>query len=280
MNEQAHTNLDVSSIQRGCIHDGDGVRTTVFLNGCHLHCPWCCNPETSHIVAYFVDSDKCEEFRSSSLCADCFNHGGGRPLHECPFGAVKPTSSRLDIAHLFETLLKDKNLYHESEGGVTFSGGEPMLQIDALTPLLSKLTEAGINIAIETTLYVPAQSVELSAPYIDEYIIDLKLQPSMFLDEEKYLSIISSNLELIQSKRKRFRIVFFNGVESRTADIITALKLLNIKDIEILKCHNLAENKYKKLGLDFAPHEVTDSNIECFAKALSDAGINSITMNA
>lgn len=201
-------------------------------------------------------------------------------MHECPFSVVKPTSSGFGVPQLYETLLKDKNLYTESGGGVTFSGGEPMLQIDALTPLLSKLNEAGINIAIETTLYVTAQSVELSAPYIDEYIIDLKLQPSMFLDDEKYLNTISSNLEQIQSKRKRFRIVFFNGVESSTADIIKALKQLNIKDIEILKCHNLAENKYKKLGLDFTIHEVTDSNIESFVKALSDAGINSITMNA
>lgn len=201
-------------------------------------------------------------------------------MHECPFSVVKPTSSGFGVPQLYETLLKDKNLYTESGGGVTFSGGEPMLQIDMLTPLLSKLTEAGINIAIETTLYVPAQSVKLSAPYIDEYIIDLKLQPSMFLDEEKYLSTIGSNLELIQSKRKRFRLVFFDGVESRTADIIATLKQLNICAIELLKCHNLAENKYKKLGLDFTRYEVTDSNIESFAQVLTDAGIKSITMNA
>ena len=201
-------------------------------------------------------------------------------MQECPFGAVKPASSKLEVAMLYETLLKDKNLYAESGGGVTFSGGEPMLQIDALTPLLSKLTEAGISIAIETTLYVPQTAVSKSAPYIDEYIIDLKLQPSMHLDDERYLNTISSNLEIIPSKRKRFRFVFFDGVESRTADIIAALKRLNICDIEILKCHNFAENKYKKLGLDFTRYEVTDSNVESFSQALTDAGINSITMNA
>lgn len=224
LKEQVHTSLDVTSVQRGCIHDGDGVRTTVFLNGCHLDCPWCCNPEASHNIDYFVDVDKCAEYQSGALCTKCVRKGGERPLQDCPLGVIKPSASRYDIIDLYDIILKDKNLYDESGGGVTFSGGEPMLQINALSPLLGKLTDAGINIAIETTLYISPAAVELAAKYIDEYIIDLKLQPSMLLDDEKYNNIITANLEIIQPKRKRFRIVFYDGVESRTADIITALK--------------------------------------------------------
>lgn len=146
--------LNVTSIQRECIHDGPGIRTTVFLKGCIFHCPWCCNPETISKKAQFIDNEKCIKLKGikSIICRNCERYGGRSKIAECPFGVTQPISHYYDADTLFEILLKDEKLYNLSGGGITFSGGEPLLWTKELKPLLQRIKSKNISIYIETTL--------------------------------------------------------------------------------------------------------------------------------
>lgn len=115
--------LEVTAIQRGCVYDGMGVRTTVFLKGCPFSCPWCCNPETLYSSPlFFIDNQKCikEKGLSSSLCRKCIRNGGFDTLECCPFGVSEATSRLLSVEELANYLLRDKDLFYLSGGGVTF----------------------------------------------------------------------------------------------------------------------------------------------------------------
>ena len=169
--------LRVTNIQSGCVYDGPGVRTTVFLKGCSLHCPWCCNPETiSYEKQWFIDDRKCVSRQGlcSELCNPCVRLNGVRSIHSCPYGVAEPAFHDYSPEKLLEILLKDNELYKESHGGVTFSGGEPLLQSEELVNLLNLLKGFGIHIAIETTLFASTEALAVVLPYVDFYIIDLK----------------------------------------------------------------------------------------------------------
>ena len=138
----------VSNIQRFSLHDGPGIRTTIFFKGCNLKCPWCANPENIDFMPTPYINDNTKE--------------------EGIFGY------EVEALELYEEIIKDKEFYKLNNGGVTFSGGEPMLQMRQLEPLLQKLKEEKINMCIETALQVPKELVEIAQKYIDEFIIDTK----------------------------------------------------------------------------------------------------------
>ena len=216
----------VTNIQRFSLHDGPGIRTTVFLKGCNLHCPWCANPENIdyEITKYHNDSE------------------------EGTFGYD------IELDDLLTELLKDKDYYKINNGGVTFSGGEPLLQFKTLEPLLKKLKELKINIAIETALQVPTELVQIALKYIDKFIIDMKI-----LDPEENKRIIGgntdlykNNIKLVQSTKKidLIRIPLSNEYtlkENNINIVLDFLKEVNPLKVEIFKIHNLAESKYKLL---------------------------------
>lgn len=244
--------LRVTNIQRGCVYDGPGVRTTVFLKGCSLHCPWCCNPETiSYEKQWFIDDRKCVllQGQSSHICDPCERRDGTRSIHSCPYRVAEPTSHDYTTEEILAILLKDKELFKESHGGVTFSGGEPLLQAKELSLLFDKLKELKIHIAIETTLVASEQALGFVLPYIDYYIIDMKLQPQMKLSDKSYLLSIKKMLSLMREKQKCFRMVFVDEVFDNQEKVLNALQLLNIDAIELLLYHNLGENKYARLAM-------------------------------
>ena len=152
----------ISDIQRFCLHDGPGIRTTVFLKGCSLRCPWCCNPETINF--------EIEETNEN------YKYG-----------------YEIDLEDLEKEILKDIK-YYENGGGVTFSGGECLLQFDKLEPLLKSLKNQGVNICIETSLTVPEKYVDIAIKYVDEFIIDIKILDE--LCEEK----INGNIKLYKNR--------------------------------------------------------------------------------
>ena len=120
----------VTNIQHFCLHDGYGIRTTVFLKGCSLRCPWCANPENINMnIEKYVEKLNNKEIEK--------NYG-----------------FNITIDELYSEIVKDKNFYSNG-GGVTFSGGEPILQINELEDLLIKLNNENINITFETALFVP-----------------------------------------------------------------------------------------------------------------------------
>ncbi len=243
--------LSVTSIQRGCVYDGPGVRTTVFLKGCSLHCPWCCNPETlSPGVDYFIDESKClfKKGINSALCSNCERNGGKEPVNNCPFGVCEKTSQDYEVEELFTVLIKDKEQYNNG-GGITFSGGEPLLQAYALRPLLEQIKKESIHVAFETTLVVPFDNFNYVKDYIDLFIVDLKLQKESVLPP-KYYEQIKERLNVIRSNRADilYRLVVVPTMEEYLSDVISVINSLGISNIELLRCHNLGAAKYRRLN--------------------------------
>lgn len=279
--------INVSSIQNICIHDGTGLRTTVFLKGCYLHCPWCCNPETiSPHTNYFYNPDKClyNKQIESALCIGCEIKGGLRPKEQCIFGAYKATSQSLTTHELLKMLLRDQYMFEESNGGITFSGGEPFLQASNIKELLQQLKKRNINIAFETSLFCPHNSFTLLLPYIDTFIIDLKLQYGFIINKEinhNYSSEFLQNLQLLQKQKDKlliYRYVFIpESLEDRISreKFITTLCVLNINHLEILPYHILAQKKYEQMNIKFHKFKLpTTTEISLLTTLLKDNNIN------
>ncbi len=268
--------LKVSSVQRGCVHDGRGVRTTVFLKGCALRCPWCCNPEMmSDGDEVFIDEGRCLRNRNiaARFCAPCERRGGGRPVAECPLRTGEPVARYYSAEELYGMLAKDAALFSRTGGGVTFSGGEPLLQSEALLPLLRKLKRGGIDIVFETALAVPAESVANVLPFADGFLVDIKLQPQMKLHDAAYIGRMKSHYSLLEGRRLASRMVFVNDMAGHREKIVSVLKYLGISQLELLLCHNLGAKKYEKLGLPYADYSADRGLMAEFSACLSAEGI-------
>lgn len=253
------SNIEVCSIQKLCVHDGPGIRTTVFLKGCYLRCPWCCNPETiSDSFEYLYNEDKCLLTRGlkSILCGDCERVGGMRKKEECPFNAYKPVAHSYTQEELLDILLEDRSLYTESLGGVTFSGGEPFVQAERIVPLLKVLKKENIHVVVESSCYCPHESLAILDGLVDLYIVDLKLQYGFIksdLSDCDYLNDFYANMEYLQrqDKKRVFRLVYIPEVldlDGKRQDVLQMLILLRISFLQLLPYHNLAISKYKQLG--------------------------------
>ena len=197
----------ITDIQHFCLHDGPGIRTTVFLKGCSLNCPWCANPECI-----------------SSKIENGFGYD-------------------ISLEELETEILKDVPFY-KTGGGVTFSGGEPLLQIKNLEPLLKKLD---INICFETALFVPPKSVKLAIKYADEFIVDIKILDKKTCKRiiENDINIYLNNLQILDLDKVTFRIPICEYTLNDTELIIDLLKKYPPKNVEIFIIHNLANDKYK-----------------------------------
>ena len=276
--------LNVSNIQRVCFHDGPGIRTTVFLNSCLLKCPWCANPETSKLTKKYVLNDNCKK-EKCPFNIDC--NGIKSSMEElennyirCPIGAIEKTQNLYSIDDLYKLLINDKFLY-ENNGGVTFSGGEPLLQSKNLSKLMKKLADNNINIAMETCLFASKTMLEDVINYVDLFIVDIKI-----LDTEKCLKILGGNLDLffeninlIFSKEKKviFRIPLIEPYitnKENMGKIYSFLKTYKPLKVEIFKGHNLAKEKYYKLGLKYEDVKtISDEDIKLIKKIIEDLGI-------
>ena len=275
--------LRVTNIQRGCVFDGPGVRTTVFLKGCTLKCPWCCNPETlSQEKEWFIDDSKCLRLKgvSSAICEECERNGGTRKINLCPLGVAESTSTDFSAEEMFEYVLRDENLYNISGGGVTFSGGEPLLQAEGLVPLLCKLKERNISVALETTLVAPSDCLEKIKEYVDIFIVDVKLQPQMLLNSPNYIRRLLDSFDVLRDYCKIFRMVFVDEVWANKMKVTEILQKLGISELELLVCHNLGSSKYKKLSLYNADFTSDRNNAELFKSFLSEKGIRTTVLSA
>lgn len=270
--------LRVTNIQRGCVYDGPGVRTTVFFKGCPLRCPWCCNPETQQFEEeWFVDNEKCLKNRGvpSRLCLNCVRYGGKETEHSCPFGVAENTSNDYESKELLEILLKDYSLFTQTNGGITFSGGEPLLYSDSILPLLVNLKAFGVNIVLETSLISPQDNILLLLPYVDCWIVDLKLQPQLFLYDLKYLNRMKNNLDVLRDEYVLYRMVFVDKMLEDAKTVINCLEQLGVESVELLSCHDLGKKKYLKLSREFYSYSADQTNARLFARIINDNGINS-----
>ena len=214
--------LKVLKIQRTCVHDGPGIRTTIFFQGCGLRCLWCQNPEALSFQPDMV------------------------------------TDSDYSIPDIIELISRDKDYYCKTNGGVTLSGGEPLLQApDSLIPLLESLKKENIAVAVETSLHVPWENIEKLAPYVDLFLADLKVVGDEGL-HKKYTrqdsKLIHDNIKklIALNANVKFRIVMvpgYNDGENNIKAVADFLKSVNHNSIELLKYHNMYEEKARRLGL-------------------------------
>lgn len=158
----------IFDIQRFSVHDGPGIRTTVFMKGCSLRCGWCHNPEGLRMepqVQFFEEH-----------CIGCGRCGGSRTLEnvdKCPAGAMKRVGEKVDPERLLEEVLADLDFYG-NDGGVTFSGGECLLQADFVRHMLQALKERGVTTVVDTCGNVPWENMEKALPYCDTWLYDIK----------------------------------------------------------------------------------------------------------
>lgn len=242
----------VSNIQRFCLHDGPGIRTTVFFKGCNLRCPWCANPES---IEHYIQE---------------YEHNGKKGSY----------GKEMTLNQLEKEVLKDIE-YYKTNGGVTFSGGEPLLQFEKIEPLLKRLKEKDINICIETALTVPTDLVDIAIRYVDEFIIDIKI-----LDQENVnkingnLKLYYENIDKIFKNKKKvtFRIPLAKGyivTERNINRILDLLSKYKPDKVEIFKIHSLAEKKYKTLNKEMVIlEEISNEEIEDIKKRIEELGIH------
>lgn len=265
------------NIQRFSTHDGDGIRSILFLKGCSLACPWCQNPESrSPDLSLLYDQRLC--LSDCNLCQDkndhinrddndvltidrdCLTTNDIENLRDvCPSQALTVCGKEETVDELCEQLLKDKPFYLQSEGGVTFSGGEPLLQPDMVSAIASRMHEEGINTAVETCLHVPWKNIEKVLPHIDCWLTDLKhTDNDIFLSwAHGSLKRIHSNLEKLAKHAKRIVIRVpvvpgFNDNEVALKKIIDfAAGLDNCDELHLLPYHTLGINKYQLLDMPY-----------------------------
>ena len=268
--------LEVTAIQRGCVYDGHGVRTTIFLRGCPFTCPWCCNPETLNgSPTYFLNDEKCLKLKGfiSSLCTGCERNEGNVPVSYCPFGVFEPVSKFYDFHRLLQEVKRDEEVFKKSGGGVTLSGGDPLIHAKSLKPFLKSLFNEGISCAIETTLYFKQVDIfESIIMLIKEWIVDLKLQIENYKSD--YMDVVSRNLALLRKNGRdiRFRIVYVDTLKA--TEVLKAFVSLNVDTVEVIKCHSLSKIKYQKLGLVFKDYSTSEENYSQFVSDLKNGGIN------
>ncbi len=162
----------VFDIKRCSLNDGPGIRTTVFFKGCNLNCFWCHNPEgISPKKQYAFFRHKCTN------CGACGKHKG-KSFEElafyCPSQARKVYGREYTVEELFDIIIRDKDYYSATGGGVTFSGGECMLQIGFISELAKRCKENGISVAVDTAGNVPYENFERILPYSDVFLYDVK----------------------------------------------------------------------------------------------------------
>ena len=259
----------LTNIQRFSLHDGPGIRTTVFLKGCSLRCPWCSNPENLVMRPQEYEKDGARGvygrwYEPEALAEECLKD---KAYYR---GQLGPEQWNIHSASEIAML----------PGGVTFSGGEALLQIKNLLPVCERLHEEGVHIAAETCLFVSPSQLTLAAEHIDFFYVDIKI-----LEKEKAKEIEHGDLdlylknvsELMRSEKPVVaRIPVIGNRTDGEANRKAVKELLDrcrpLK-IELIKEHNLGEDKYRSLGMDISYCGVEDSLMDAYKEELSGLGI-------
>ena len=297
------TNGIVFNIQKFSIHDGPGIRTTVFLKGCPLRCKWCANPESqSGKVQILYDKSKCAHCKTCIHV--CPNHavftnddnliaidplkckGCLQCIKNCPAKALSYEGESKDVDEVVKICLQDIDFYEESGGGVTISGGEGMIQPAFVKDLLMKLKEHKIHTAIETTGYIKDEIFHELAPMFDLLLFDVKHYDS----DKHYEGTKVHNEQIIKNLSwaisqgikvlPRIPVIpDFNDSLDDARGISALLNQVGAKKVQLLPFHQFGENKYHLLGKTYAyenvkalhPEDLTeyqqiflDAGIDCF----------------
>lgn len=293
---------NIISIQKYCIHDGDGIRTTVFFKGCLLNCWWCHNPESqSYQPQIMHNEEKCTHCQTCvSRCKQqAITFENGRIITDaekctmcetcidyCINNARERTGKSYTVTQLIKEIEKDRMFYEESFGGVTLSGGEIMTQnMEYIEELAKRLKRKGYNITIDTCGYAPYENYERMLPYVDTFLYDIKL-----MDEEKHKKYMGKGNKLILDNLKKIsdaganiyiRIPVIGGVNADEASmnaIIAFLKdNIRVKKVNLLPYHNTGSSKYARLGVEYKGKDLfapSPESMQKFVEKFQDSGFH------
>jgi pyruvate formate lyase activating enzyme len=261
----------IFDIKRFAVHDGPGIRTTIFLKGCPLSCWWCHNPEglsNSQEIIYYdykcMNCDKCinicqqnalEEknnkiVRNHKICASC-----GNCVEICPTASQQIIGQKISAENTIKEIEKDRIFFETSNGGVTFSGGEPLMQHEFLKETLKLCKKRSIHTALDTSGFCHSDVFNTLIKFNDLFLYDLKIIDDQ--QHKKYTGVsnkkIIKNLDILQKKEKdiiiRFTIVKgITDTKENLRDIINLVSSFEkIKGIDLLPFHNVNE-KYQRIG--------------------------------
>jgi pyruvate formate lyase activating enzyme len=254
----------VFDIKRFSIHDGPGIRTTVFFKGCPLRCDWCHNPE----------SRACQEEEIEET----------ERIGELKFNTRKKVGRQYSIDELLNEVLKDRVFYDESCGGVTCSGGEPLSQADFLIDFLKVCKNQDLHTAIDTSGYAPWKEIEKILPWSDLILYDIKHIDSSIHQQytgkgnklilDNFNSLIHAGIKTI------VRIPVVPGVNDSEDDIsrfisfLVPRKNINFNEINLLPYHNTGKGKYLKMNITpaYQFNEPGDPEVQQIADRFLDSG--------
>lgn len=241
----------IFDIERNSFVDGPGIRTTVFFKGCNLMCKWCHNPESQNcekeILFYknkCTDCGRCKELTVDDENFLCFND------------AKEICGKEYTADEVFAEVIKDKAFYETSGGGVTFSGGECMLQTDFLLEILKKCKENGIHTAVDTAGHIPWESFEKILPFTDLFLYDIKAMNEEI--HKEYTGV--TNTRILENLKKLLksdvdvwvRIPVISGVNDIEDEMQKIKSFFDIngypEKVELLPYHAMGEHKYEALG--------------------------------
>ena len=292
---------NITNIQKFSIHDGDGIRTSVFFKGCPLKCEWCHNPETQRYEREIqYDPDKCTG--CGSCVRVCPSHAvvleDGKPVTDrkactlcgrcenfCPAGIREVVGKEYTVKELVRELMKDQIFYEDSGGGVTFSGGEVMtMDMDYILAAARELHRQDITLTIDTCGYVPYEKLESLLPYVDTFLYDVKVMDPEI--HRKYIGtdnkLILENLVRLAKDGARIYIRIpvireVNGNEKNMKETIAFLKEHDIQppQINLLPYHDTGSGKYPKLDMEYKGtdlHAPEREEMEGFVRLFVDAG--------
>ena len=292
---------NITNIQKFSVHDGDGIRTSVFFKGCPLKCAWCHNPETQRYGREMqYDSEKCtgcgacvkvcpsqalvmkdgKPVLNREVCTLC-----GRCENYCPAGIREVVGREYTVKELVKELMKDQIFYEDSGGGVTFSGGEVMtMDLEYLLAVAKELRRQDVTLTIDTCGYVPYERFKAILPYVDTFLYDVKVMDSKL--HNQYMGVdnklILENLIRLAGDGARIYIRIpvikeVNGNEKNMKETIAFLKEHDIHppQINLLPYHDTGSGKYPKLDMEYKGtdlHAPDKEEMKSFAQLFVDAG--------
>jgi len=264
----------VFRIDRFAVHDGPGIRTTVFLKGCPLRCWWCHSPESQgEAPEILIHPDRCERCGTcltvcpndalveengrfvpvAALCTTC-----GTCVEECPCGARALAGDRVTVAEVMDTVGRDVLFFDESGGGVTFSGGEPLMQPAFLAALLAACRAREIHTAVDTSGMAPWDAFAAVAADVRLFLFDVKIAD----DARHRMFTGGSNVQILENLRRlagihphvRVRFPLIPGVtddDENVAAIGDLVRSLGLPSIDVLPYHRAGLSKYARLGVEY-----------------------------
>lgn len=289
----------VFDIKKFSIHDGPGIRTTIFLKGCLLQCAWCHNPEgisphpeihlwEGRCIACGECIDVCPNSAVSlqqglrlwdrEICTCC-----GRCAGVCPAETVQLIGETMSVSEVMREITKDVICYDQSGGGVTFSGGEPLNQTSFLKALLEKCQELEIHTAVDTSGLSPWKNYQAIIPFTNLFLFDLKL-----MDDHRHRQFTGVSNKLILENLKKLieigkqivvRVPVIPGINDHPENIAETSNFLSslggIQNIDILPYHRIASDKYRRMESEYLLKDIqppSDDEMEMIASQFRTDG--------